>query len=52
MGFESLGELARAHALVDEGVFFRTNQLGRTIVHGSGEGQYWWPLAKPAAAGG
>jgi len=32
-------------------VFFRTNQLGRTIVHGSGEGQYWWPLAKPAAAG-
>lgn len=41
----------RAHALVDEGRFFRTNQLGRTIVHGSGEGQYWWPLAKPAAAG-
>jgi predicted double-glycine peptidase len=39
----------RAHALVEDARYFRTEQMGRTIVHGSGEAQYWFPLTKPAA---
>jgi hypothetical protein len=38
----------RAHGLVNEHRFFRTEQMGRTIVHASGEGQYWFPLRRPA----
>jgi hypothetical protein len=41
----------RAHGLVLDSRYFRTDQMGRTIVHGSGEGQYWFGVAKPAAAG-
>jgi predicted double-glycine peptidase len=41
----------RAHGLVNEHRFFRTEQMGRAIVHGSGEGQYWFTLGQPAAAG-
>jgi predicted double-glycine peptidase len=42
----------RAHGLVHDGQFFRTEQMGRAIVHGSGEGQYWFALTRPAAPGG
>ena len=41
--------LLRAHALVEDARYFRTEQMGRTIVHGSGEAQYWFLLTKPAA---
>jgi predicted double-glycine peptidase len=41
----------RAHGLVNEHRFFRTEQMGRAIVHGSGEGQYWFALGPPAAGG-
>ena len=41
--------LLRAHALVQDARYFRTEQMGRAIVHGSGEAQYWFPLSKPAA---
>jgi len=34
----------RGHGLVEDGKFFRIEQMGRTIVHGSAEGQYWWRL--------
>jgi hypothetical protein len=34
--------LLRAHALVGEATFFRTAQMGRSVVHGSAEVQYWW----------
>ncbi len=34
--------LLRAHALVGEATFFRTAQMGRSVVHGSAEAQYWW----------
>jgi hypothetical protein len=34
----------RAHPLVRDGRF-STEQLGRTIVHGSAEGQQWWTLS-------
>ena len=37
--------LLRAHPLLD-GSELRTEQLGRTIVHASGEAQRWW--AAPA----
>jgi predicted double-glycine peptidase len=40
----------RAHGLVNEHRFFRTEQMGRTIVHASGEGQYWFALRQQAAA--
>jgi hypothetical protein len=40
----------RAHGLVNEHRFFRTEQMGRSIVHGSGEGQYWLTLRQQAAA--
>ena len=40
----------RAHGLVQDSRYFRTEQMGRSIVHGSGEGQYWFRL-RPAAAG-
>ena len=39
----------RAHGLVKDGQFFQTEQMGRTIVHGSGEAQYWFALTRPAA---
>jgi hypothetical protein len=39
----------RAHGLVQDGQYFRTEQMGRSIVHGSGEGQYWFALFRPAA---
>jgi hypothetical protein len=39
----------RAHGLVNEHRFFRTQQMGRTIVHASGEGQYWFAVRKPDA---
>jgi len=48
----------RAHGLVEDSKFFRTEQMGRTILHGSGEGQYWFQLrqsdagAKPGEAAG
>jgi hypothetical protein len=48
----------RAHGLVQDRRYFRTEQMGRGIVHGSGEGQYWFrPGAsaaddKPAAGAG
>ena len=43
----------RAHGLVQDSRYFRTDQMGRTIVHGSGEGQVLVPppgalAAKPA----
>jgi predicted double-glycine peptidase len=38
----------RAHGLVNEHRFFRTEQMGRAIVHGSGEGQYWFPRRQTA----
>jgi predicted double-glycine peptidase len=41
----------RAHGLVQDGQFFRTEQMGRSIVHGSGEGQYWFSLSRPSPAG-
>jgi hypothetical protein len=41
----------RAHGLVLDSRYFRTDQMGRTIVHGSGEGQYWFGLSRtPDAA--
>jgi hypothetical protein len=49
----------RAHGLVEDHQYFRTDMMGRTIVHGSGEGQYWFgrsgsPAAniKPVGTGG
>lgn len=39
----------RAHGLVNEHRFFRTEQMGRTIVHGSGEGRSWFALGPPPA---
>jgi predicted double-glycine peptidase len=39
----------RAHGLVNEHRFFRTEQMGRSIVHASGEGQYWFPRRQAAA---
>jgi hypothetical protein len=32
----------RAHGLVQDSRYFRTEQMGRGILHGSGEGQYWF----------
>jgi hypothetical protein len=42
--------LLRAHGLVEDARFFRTAQMGRTIVHGSAEQQYWFEFAKPGPA--
>ena len=42
--------LLRAHGLVQDSRYFRTDQMGRTIVHGSGEGQYWFRVLAPSAA--
>ena len=42
--------LLRAHGLIEDGRFFRTAQMGRTIIHGSAEQQYWFDLAKPGPA--
>lgn len=39
----------RAHGLVQDSRYFRTEQMGRSIVHGSGEGQYWFRIRPPAA---
>jgi hypothetical protein len=36
--------LLRAHPLVRDGRFL-TDRLGRTLVHGSAEGQHWWTLS-------
>jgi predicted double-glycine peptidase len=38
--------LLRAHGLVHDRRYFHVDQMGRTIVHGSGEGQYWWALRR------
>ena len=38
----------RAHGLIQDSRYFRTEQMGRGIVHGSGEGQYWF---RPRASG-
>jgi len=40
----------RAHGLVEDARYFRTDMMGRTIVHGSGEGQYWFSRSGPSAA--
>jgi hypothetical protein len=40
----------RAHGLVEDARFFRTAQMGRTIVHGSAEQQYWFDFAKSGPA--
>jgi hypothetical protein len=40
----------RAHALVQDSRYFRTEQMGRSIVHGSGEGQYWFRLRRASGA--
>ena len=40
----------RAHGLVEDARFFRTAQMGRTIIHGSAEQQYWFDFAKPGPA--
>jgi hypothetical protein len=37
----------RGHGLVQDSRYFRTEQMGRGIIHGSGEGQYWF---RPGAA--
>jgi hypothetical protein len=49
----------RAHGLVEDARYFRTDMMGRTIVHGSGEGEYWFgrpgptvAQAKPVGTGG
>ena len=49
----------RAHGLVEDSRYFRTDMMGRTIVHGSGEGEYWFggpgptvAQAKPVGTGG
>jgi len=42
--------LLRAHGLVHDNAYFRTDQMGRSIVHGSGEGQYWFRLSAPSTA--
>ncbi len=39
--------LLRAHGLVQDSRYFHTDQMGRTIVHGSGEGQYWFRVLSP-----
>jgi len=51
--------LLRAHGLVEDSRYFRTDMMGRTIVHGSGEGQYWFSRfgstaanSKPVGTGG
>jgi hypothetical protein len=36
--------LLRAHPIVDDGRL-RADRIGRHIVHGSVEGQHWWPLS-------
>jgi len=41
--------LLRGHGLVESGRYFRTEQMGRTIVHGLGEGQYWFGLSRAEA---
>jgi hypothetical protein len=40
----------RGHGLVNDGKYFRTEQMGRGIIHGSGEGQFWF-RPRPAGAG-
>jgi hypothetical protein len=40
----------RAHGLIQDSRYFRTDQMGRTIVHGSGEGQYWFRVLQPPPA--
>ena len=42
--------LLRAHGLMQDNRYFRTDQMGRTIVHGSGEGQYLVPPPGSSAA--
>jgi predicted double-glycine peptidase len=39
--------LLRAHGLVEDARFFRTAQMGRTIVHAAVEQQYWFDINKP-----
>jgi hypothetical protein len=39
----------RAHRLVVDGEMV-TSRIGRAILHGSGEGQYWWPTARARVA--
>ena len=39
--------LLRAHGLVEDARFFRTAQMGRTIMHAAVEQQYWFDLNKP-----
>jgi hypothetical protein len=40
----------RAHGLGEDAKFFRTAQMGRTIIHGSAEQQYWFDSSKPGPA--
>jgi len=42
--------MLRAHGLVEDARVFRTAQMGRTIIHGSVEQQYWFDFAKPGPA--
>ena len=39
----------RAHRLVVDGEMV-TARMGRVILHGSGEGQYWWPTTRARVA--